>query len=394
MVFSKKGWLNTDPSLQKFKVLLQRNKLMPTTVQGYLDSIKLFTDFSGFKSASESLHYFKELSGGDKVQVIDDFFQHLLDNGVNSTTVVKTYRHLKKWLQLNDVQVDWRKIQDELLPGEEMVVSDRKPSKQELRQVMNVGKLRDGVMVLMLISSGLRVGTLASLTLGELELDKDPCAIVVTRKPGRKVSRKLGKYVTFITPEAKKMLLEYLEWRRGEGEQLSDASPVLTSSAKSELGKPLSSAYLSHHWRRLLQRAHLAEKTEGPWYTIHLHTLRKFFETQCVNAGVLTAYREHWMGHTGKHLESSYFRGGRERHVQEYMKAVPFLSLGTPKPEDYQELREKVKFLEANGKRKDKRIEGLQVKAGETEGLKQELADLRKQVAGIAARFREMEKET
>ena len=290
---------------------------------------------------------------------------------------------IKKWLQLNEVEMNWQKIQAEILPGEEVVVSDRMPTKEELRQLLNMGGLRDRAMTLILTSSGLRIGTLASLNLGDIELNEDIPRIVVKRKPGRKVSRRMKGFATFITPEAKTVLLQYIRHRESLGEKVAEASPIITSDRQEELGNFLNSAYLSNHWRRLLKRAHLATKNGGPWHDIHLHTLRKYFETQCINAGVKTAYREFWMGHVGRYLEESYFRGEVETHIEEYRKAVPYLNILAPEPQDYKALVEKVKFLEENGRRKEIEIQKLQQKLVEQEELKKDVRKLEKTVEKI-----------
>jgi len=139
---------------------------------------------------------------------------------------------------------------------------------------------------------------------------------------------------------------------------------------------------LSNHWRRLLRRTHLAIKNGGPWNDIHLHTLRKYFETQCTNASVKTTYREFWMGHIGKYLEESYFRGEVETHVEEYRRAIPYLNILQGEPSDYKALLDKVKFLEENGKRKEAEIKELRDTTrldrleGDLESIKKLLKDL------------------
>lgn len=72
-----------------------------------------------------------------------------------------------------------------------------------------------------------------------------------------------------------------------------------------------------------------------------------------------TTYREFWMGHTGRNLEESYFRGEVETHLAEYRKAIPYLSISAPDTQELTSLAEKIKFLEANGKRKDEEIAKL-----------------------------------
>ena len=388
-----RDWLHEDPSFQKFNVLVQRNKLMPSTALNYAKYVKRFCDFMKASSPEQALEQVKQVSPEQRVDLVDDFVQYLLDNNMNSSTVLQLVRGgLKKWLLLNEVPVDWKKIQREILPGEELIVSDRKPSKEELRQMLRVGGLRDSVLILTAASSGLRVGTLASLSLGEIDLTRDPSPITVVRKPGRKVSRKLQKYVTFISSEAKKVLLQYMEHRTKLGEEISDSSPILTSDRINELGNFLNSGYISNHWRRLLKRAHLATKNGGPWHDIHLHTLRKFFETECINANVKTAYREHWLGHTGVHLESSYFRGGEESHAEEYRKAVPYLNILAPQTEDYMGLIEKVKFLEENGKRKEAEIQKLRAQTEENMNLKNRQRKTEDKISEIEQAVKEIRK--
>ena len=388
MVYTKNSvtqvWKETDPTLQRFKVLVQRNRLAPTTYKTYVKHVKAFVDWFEAESPRQAIEKLRGLSVEGRTELVDGFIGALLGRGMSTGACVQVIRGgLKKWLNLNAVEMDWDRVQAEYLPGKEALVSDRMPTKEELKQLLNIGGLRDSVMTLTLTSSGLRIGALASLKLGDISLDEEIPRVIVKRKPGRKISRKMKAFATFITPEAKKVLLQYVKHRESMGEKITENSPILTSDRENELGNFLSSTYLSNHWRRLLKRAHLATKNGGPWHDIHLHTLRKYFETQCVNASVKTAYREFWMGHIGRHLEESYFRGEVESHIEEYKKAIPYLSVMSPAPEDLRDLTEKVKFLEQNGKRKDVEIEKLRNQLVEQENLKKQLAKLQEQVEKI-----------
>lgn len=395
MVYTKrsvvKEWLDKDASIQRFNVLVGRKRLSPTTRRTYVKNVKRFVDYVKAKSPVEALEKFKQLSMEDKTQQIDDFVKLLLDEGMNTTTAVQLVRGgFKKWLTLNGVEVDWTKIQAEILPGEETLVVDRMPSKEELKQLLNVGSLRDRAMLLILTSSGLRIGALCSLTLADISLGEKIPRIVVKRQPRRKISRKMKAFATFITPEAKAVLQQYIEHRKKQGEKVTDLSPLLTSDRQEELGNFLSSYYLSNHWRRLLRRTHLATKNGGPWNDIHLHTLRKYFETQCTNASVKTTYREFWMGHTGRFLEESYFRGEVETHVEEYRKAIPYLNILSPEPSDYKTLLDKVRFLEENGKRKESEIQELHAEL-ETRPLEQARLDkVEKELEGMRDLIKKM----
>lgn len=380
MVYTKnsviKKWAESDPSLQRFNVLVNRKRLAPTTRDTYMKNVKSFVDFLGVETPQKAIEKLNDMTVEERTDLIDKFVGEVLGRGVTTGACVQAVRGIKKWLLLNEVEMDWPKIQAEILPGEEVVVSDRMPTKEELKQLLNMGSLRDRTMILVLTSSGLRVGTLATLKFGDIKLDEEVPRIIVKRKPGRKVSRRMKGFATFITPEAKTVLLQYIRHRESLGEKITEDSPLITSDRQEELGNFLSSMYLSNHWRRLLKRAHLATKNGGPWHDIHLHTLRKYFETQCVNAGVKTTYREFWMGHKGRFLEESYFRGEVETHIKEYRKAIPYLNILAPEPQDYKALVEKVRFLEENGKRKEIEIQRLRKQLDETRMLETRISKL------------------
>lgn len=371
-----KKWAESDPSLQRFNVLVNRKRLAPTTRDTYMKNVKSFVDFLGVETPQKAIEKLNDMTVEERTDLIDKFVGEVLGRGVTTGACVQAVRGIKKWLLLNEVEMDWPKIQAEILPGEEVVVSDRMPTKEELKQLLNMGSLRDRTMILVLTSSGLRVGTLATLKFGDIKLDEEVPRIIVKRKPGRKVSRRMKGFATFITPEAKTVLLQYIRHRESLGEKITEDSPLITSDRQEELGNFLSSMYLSNHWRRLLKRAHLATKNGGPWHDIHLHTLRKYFETQCVNAGVKTTYREFWMGHKGRFLEESYFRGEVETHIKEYRKAIPYLNILAPEPQDYKALVEKVRFLEENGKRKEIEIQRLRKQLDETRMLETRISKL------------------
>ena len=65
-----------------------------------------------------------------------------------------------------------------------------------------------------------------------------------------------------------------------------------------------------YRWKIMLKKTGPAERSHR-WFKLHLHTLRKFFRTNCV--GVDSSYREFWMGHKGGYLDESYFRADEKR---------------------------------------------------------------------------------
>lgn len=325
-------WLNKYPSIKAFNKLLRRGRITLTTVENYVKSIKAFCEITGYSDPESSLGAIRE------VEEIEDWLDSLVEKiskKVGNTRCVNIMKGVKWWLDLNKVDVDWRDI---ILPSVEAIVEDRAPTKPEIRKLLSFGNIRDQSLILVASTSGLRMNALRTLTFGDVNFDysdPDVARIIVKRhyevngktyKSGRKISKKRRLFVTFISPEAKKALLQYKQYRIDEGENVTDKSPLFTSMRKDELGQFLAKRYLSTHWGRLLKKAHLDEKSGG-WFILHFHTLKKFAETQFINAGVKKSYREFWLGHKGAYLETSYFRGEEAKHLEEYRKAISYLTI-------------------------------------------------------------------
>ena len=128
-------------------------------------------------------------------------------------------------------------------------------------------------------------------------------------------------YVTFITPEAKRMLELYRKTEEKKRPRTSE-DYVFTD----RYGKPLDFNGFRMLWNGTLEKLDLAEK-KRKIHTLHFHTLRKFFRTQCEGAGIQRSFWDFWMGHKGGYLDESYFRAEQTKHVEEYRKAIPNLTV-------------------------------------------------------------------
>jgi integrase len=295
------------------------------TVEGYIKGISKFLDFLKINDPEIAISRIKsgEIKPGDSA---DLFIDHLL----------KTYSHhtarnyvfgVKKWYDLNGIQVNWKKI--EMPTASETVEEDRAPTKEELKQILNhASSARDRFAIFALTSSGLRIGTLLTLRVGDVDLNyPDVARLTVERKRGRKFTSKRGRgsgkvFMTWITPEAKKAFQQYLKERKYSSETVAPESPLIGDY--NHKGNFISVEAFEKIWARLLRKADLADKSQS-WYKLHLHTLRKYFRSNCI--GVDASYRERWMGHKGLYLDTSYFKAEENLHLAEYRKAVPYLTI-------------------------------------------------------------------
>jgi integrase len=322
-------YLAKYPSVTKIYEAIAGSRRMGSevTVEHYVSAVAKFVKYLGFSDPEIAL---KAMQNGevDATAKVDKFIDYALDELGKSHSTVRNYVHgVKKWLELNGVKVDWAKI--EMPTATETVETDRAPTKEELKILLNhASSCRDRFIINVLTSSGLRIGTLLSLKIGDVDSSPPDVAIIRVekargRKFGSKRSRGSGRlYVTFMTPEAKISMQQYLNEREVSGEKLTADSPLITDYTNK--GDFITIDAYSKVWSRLLKKAGLNQKAHL-YHTLHIHTLRKYFRSNCI--GVDASYRERWMGHKGLYLDESYFRAEESLHLSEYRKAIPHLTL-------------------------------------------------------------------
>jgi integrase len=297
------------------------------TVANYVNYVAKFVKFLGYADPEKALEAMLsgKVNAGEKV---DAFIGYALDDLGKSHSTVRNYAFgVKKWLDLNGVKVNWAKIE---MPASNITrEEDKAPSKEDLKRLLNhASSSRDRAVIYVGTSSGLRIGTLLSLKVGDVDFNyQDVARLTVERKRGRKFgskrSRSSGRFFcTFITPEAKKALQQYFAEREAAGEHLTPDSPVIGDAYHK--GQFQTVEGYERVWARLLRRAGLAQKSQS-WFKLHIHTLRKYFRSNCV--GVDASYRERWMGHKGLYLDMSYFKAEEPLHLAEYRKAIPHLTV-------------------------------------------------------------------
>jgi integrase len=337
-----RDWVQNYPSIAKIYEAIAGVRRMGSegTVETYVKGVKVFVEYLGYSDPETALQSLikGEINAEEKA---DKFIDYALETQKKAHNHVRNHIFgIKKWFDLNGVKVDWKKI--ELPNSSEIQEEDRSPTKEELKRLLNHGTARDRAVILCDSSSGLRAGTLFSLKKGDLDTNyPDVARLMVQRRRGRKFSSNrhgsAGRlFCTFITPEAKVVLAQYFQEREAAGEILTDESPLIGDNYHK--GKFTTIEDYEKVWARLLKRAGLAKKS-NKWYELHIHTLRKYFRSSCI--GVEASYRERWMGHKGLYLDMSYFKADEPKHLEEYRKAIPHLTIQAT-PVEEKKLRSKM----------------------------------------------------
>ena len=313
-------------SMQLFRNRIYRKSRSKASVESYSRFVQLFIKHLGLGDADELAEKLK--SGEIKVvQAVNGWLDQLDKENKAPKSQKNYYFGVKKFVNVvtPDLKVNWKLVD---LPTQRRVEEDRRPTKKELRTILEHGNLTDRMVTTFLSSSGVREGTFVRLKIGNVDFGtyKD---VAIVNVPSE-ISKGHVRYVTFLTPEAKRTLQQYLEVRRRMGEQVADESPLIGRNVKNKEGKiefkTITPRAVRKRWQTLLEKTGKAERPRK-WHTLHLHTLRKFFRTNLENAGVSASFRERLMGHKGEYLDASYFRPQIEELLNNYMKAIPNLTI-------------------------------------------------------------------
>ena len=126
------------------------------------------------------------------------------------------------FLDNNDIELNKRKIR-RYFPSDESVKDDRPYSYEEIQRVLSVCDLRTKAMILLMVSSAVRIGFLSSMQIGDLQRIQFQNSILYRIQV---YARTRDRYTTYCLPEGAKAIDEYLDYRKRCGENLKDKSPL------------------------------------------------------------------------------------------------------------------------------------------------------------------------
>ena len=309
----------------------------PATVETYNRALKCFMEFLKIdRNAYDQL-----LQKDPKLIQMDicNFIMYLRKekNPPASSSAVSTYvAAINKFYAMNDLLFNQKRIKS-YMGDHEKVAEDRPYTHAEIATLLGNTALRNRAIILLMSSSGPRLGAIPLLRI------KDLTPISIDNYNIYKIHyyalSKKSNYYSYCTPECRHEIDNYLEWRKRWGERLTDNSPLFRTDynavtgtvdgAVGGPGAPVSKSGIRNMMWVLLQHTGLRKvPTEGEsskrWHIMMTHGLRKFFETNAHKAGMDLIYIRRLMGQKGGQsaLEDSYLKltdeellDGDSRHV-------------------------------------------------------------------------------
>lgn len=208
-----------------------------------------------------------------------------------------------------------------------LAIDKTKLSKKKKKPFPTKTKLRTRALIHFLAASGCRVGALPYVSLKDLERIESCYCVKIY--PGSS-----GEYITFLTPEASKVLDEYLRQfkermkgyeyvinsRRGEKVLTLEESPIFGSSLKA----------IRLHLSRLVRRVGLEQNKKDKRYDKPLaHAFRKRWNTiMKSNREINPNLIELMMGHSTEiALDKHYLKPTTEKLFEEYKKGIDDLMI-------------------------------------------------------------------
>jgi len=325
-------------------------------------ALRLFAEANGV-----SLEDVSGLLGRDEAW--DRFLTYLRDRGYTGMTVNNIVSKLRIVCDYFSIRVSWsrvNKLKQMLWRGElsrnPFAENEGELDREKIRRMLFYGcsSLRDKAMILLMATSGISIGDLLALKLKDIEdlhSDRDCYKLEFRRRKTK------TKTITFITREARDVLMDYLEERRKRGERVTLDSPIIATWD----GKSLKDTQARMIFYRIFEKAGLQEDIgkDARGHNrkkYHPHLLRKFFRTALRNAGIERIYVEAMMGHDLKStfgVEMVYDKQADKPEVleEQYRKAIPQLTFLSELP--YLEQKKREAELEERVRRLEKILKKL-----------------------------------
>ena len=354
--------------------------------QSLQEKCKIFYDFASKMEnrkmlESQLMHYisFQE----ERVKIKKEIAAGTLRNYVKA---------LKLFLTMNDIVVNWSKIKMGMPPSNQ-TSNDRIPEISEINQLLQYPDNRIKPIVLVMLSSGIRVGSWNYLKWKHViplynnndknnnDTDDELLAaklIVYAGEP--------EQYYTFISTDAYHALADYIKFRELHGEKITGESWLIRDQwqkVDKEHGHRIGLAGYPRKFdaegiRRLIYDAW---KIQGVITVVNnnntngerthpfksSHGFRKFFQTKCEQV-IKSEDVEILMGHgaSRRGLKANYYRPNQDYLLDQYLKCVDLLTLDQSNPlsKQIKELKEKNEdkdyLIKGKLQEKDEQIKALQ----------------------------------
>jgi integrase len=347
----------------------------PFTEQTYVNNLKGYMEYHNIKDFDDLLTIDKEKT----FEMIEDYIEYNRKKKQRSNSringilcAIRLFYSANRYDELN-----WYILARFKGKERKKMVNDRSYSRAEIKKMLEYADVRMKVAILLMTSSGIRVGGLASITYKDLQYIEQYKLYKI-----RIYSDDLtDSYFTFCTPECAKFIDLYLEERKRQyGEDLKPDSPLIRKDMDCFTDLKLTPHSIGERIRRIniaagIKASQSIKEGDNPievrrqrHQIMTCHGFRKFFNTICVDSDMKHLAKEILMGHKREQgLDRNYYTPISDSTLlQEYLKVVDDLTIDPSHrlQKQVQELKEQDDYqkyvIDKKMKEKDEQIKALQ----------------------------------
>jgi Site-specific recombinase XerD len=220
------------------------------------------------------------------------------------------------------------------------------PMKEDIRKALSVCSPLEKAIILVGISSGLGAQEICNLKISDFKKGYDPETGITQLKLLR--IKENVQFVTYLTPEATKAVIEYLNYRERTAKQQSEKrkDQLLKQKITDDDNylfclKNVPAEYLDSHddekrkiskhsviqiYQRISEKSQTNTK-HGKYGLLRSHNIRKMFNSTLLNEGCDFFHAEQFLGHTLPSTQENYFRASPDKLKEVYKKYVPYLTV-------------------------------------------------------------------
>lgn len=350
-----------------------------TTREGYVDSLRAYTEFLRKTPEQIILESEEDIKNGRLMRErrisseLREFREHLEDSGIAPMSVKSKLTGVRSFYKFYDIVLP--SLPRSTVNARPLMENRPIPEKEDIREVLSVADPIEKALVLTGVSSGLAVAEISNLRLETFFDGYDPETQITTL---HLIREKVNyEFYTFLSPEATKAVLEYIEYRnrpsdsgdRVRQNQLEKQRvrrdrkgnpvgylfvrraivPEYLETGNEELRK-LSTKSIQKVYRELNEKA---RKTSpyGKRNLVRSHNIRKYFNSTMLANGASIFFTDFLMGHQIDSTRDAYYRADRKKLREEYKKYILFLNiqkdLDISESPEYQQIKKENAILQA-----------------------------------------------
>lgn len=326
---------------------LQTANVKPNSEKSYLRGMQDFTEYTGkdpetlLEEAENDIRAGKLMRQRQLKRNLIGFRQSLQNEGKAPLTIKSRLTGVKSFFETFDIEIPKLPRVGKAKPLEK---NNDIPTKEDLQDVLKVADPLEKAIVLCGVSSGLGANEICNLKVKDFKKGYDLKTGITTLKLRREKAE--FNFVTFLSPEASKSILDYLEYRNRTTSEPRQIERLKKQKVYSDndylfIRRQILPEYLKKHddnlrkldtdalikiYRRLADKARKSTPA-NEWGFIRSHNVRKYFNSALLNAGADSFFTNFLMGHTLDETQAAYFRAKPEDLKEIYIKFAPFLTI-------------------------------------------------------------------